>query len=52
VNCKHSSNGIKVLFMTDCNQLKQFIMHARRGRILSLKEDFFSGSRVTEDLRK
>jgi len=38
--------------MTDRNQLKQFITHARRGRSLSLKEDFFIGFRVRDDLRK
>jgi len=49
-NCKHPSNGIQVpLFTTDRNQLEPFITHARRGRILSLKEDFFIGSRVRDD---
>jgi hypothetical protein len=49
MNCKHPSNGIQApLFMTDHNQLEPFITHARRGRSLSLKEDFLIVSRVTD----
>jgi len=49
MNFKHPSNGLQVpLFMTDRNQPEPFITHARR-RSLSLKEDFFIGSRVTDD---